>query len=216
VSHDLRAPLRHIAGFAEKLRGRLGPDADHKVEHYCEVIADSARRMSTLIEDLLNYSRLGRHALRLQPVDMQSLVEEIRAVLMSNVEERSITWRLQALPVVIADASMMQLAWQNLIDNAIKYTAARENALIEIGSEEAGDERVFWIRDNGVGFDMRYVDKLFGVFQRLHKTSAFSGTGIGLATVRRIVARHGGRTWAEGSPDRGATFHFSLPRHDLR
>ena len=215
VSHDLRAPLRHIAGFSEKLRAGLGDAVDDKVKHYCEVIAESARRMSALIEDLLIYSRLGKHALRLQPVDMQSLVEEVRAVLMSNVEDRAITWRLAPLPVVVADASMMQLAWQNLLDNAIKYTTGTENAVIEIGNDDIGEERVFWIRDNGAGFDMRYVDKLFGVFQRLHKASAFSGTGIGLATVRRIIARHGGRTWAEGVPEQGSTFFFSLPRHSI-
>ena len=213
VSHDLRAPLRHISGFAEKLAATLGPDAGDKAQHYCKVVADSARRMSTLIEDLLSYSRLGKHALRLQSVDMQSLVEEVRAVLMSTVEGRNIAWRIAPLPVVVADVSMMQLAWQNLMDNAIKYSNGRDAAVIEIGSDELGDERVFWIRDNGAGFDMRYIDKLFGVFQRLHKPSAFSGTGIGLASVRRIVARHGGRTWAEGVPDQGSTFFFSLPRH---
>lgn len=213
VSHDLRAPLRHIAGFADKLRSALGADADDKVRHYCEVVAESARRMSTLIEDLLSYSRLGKHALRLRPVDMQTLVEEVRAVLMSGIEDRTITWKVAPLPMVIADESMMRLAWQNLLDNAIKYTTGRDNAVIEIGSDEVGAERVFRIRDNGAGFDMRYVDKLFGVFQRLHKASAFSGTGIGLASVRRIVARLGGRTWAEGVPDQGATFFFSLPRH---
>lgn len=215
VSHDLRAPLRHIAGFSEKLRAGLGDAVDDKVKHYCDVITASARRMSTLIEDLLSYSRLGRHALRLQPVDMQSLVEEVRAVLMSNVEGRTITWRLAPLPVVIADAATIQLAWQNLLDNAIKYTAGKENAIIEIGNDDIGEERVFWVRDNGAGFDMRYVDKLFGVFQRLHKASAFPGSGIGLASVRRIIARHGGRTWAEGIPEQGSTFFFSLPRHGI-
>lgn len=214
VSHDLRAPLRHLAGFSEKLNVQLGDAADPKLKHYCEVIANSARRMSTLIEDLLSYSRLGRCALRFQPVDMQSLVEEIRASLTSGIEDRNITWRVAPLPVMIADASMMRLAWQNLLDNAIKYTGGKEDAVIEIGSEDgADDERIFWIRDNGIGFDMNYVDKLFGVFQRLHKASLFSGTGIGLATVRRIVARHDGRTWAEGMPDKGSTFYFSLPRH---
>lgn len=212
VSHDLRAPLRHISGFADKLHASLGDTADEKMNHYCEVIASSARRMSTLIEDLLSYSRLGKHALRLQPVDMQSLVEEVRAVLMSSVEDRTITWRLAPLPVVVADASMLQLAWQNLLDNAIKYTANTPNAVVQIGCDDTEDERIFWVRDNGAGFDMRYVDKLFGVFQRLHKASVFSGTGIGLASVRRIIARHGGRTWAEGVPGEGSTFFFSLPR----
>jgi PAS domain S-box-containing protein len=214
VSHDLRAPLRHIAGFADKLRSQLVDQGDDKLQHYCGVIAESARRMSTLIEDLLSYSRLGRHALRLQAVDMQSLVDEVRSTLMSSVEDRRITWRIAPLPVAIADASMLRLVWQNLIDNAIKYTAAREEAMVEIGVDETVNERVFWIRDNGAGFDMKYVDKLFGVFQRLHKASVFSGTGIGLASVRRIIARHDGRTWAEGSPDNGATFYFSLPRHE--
>ncbi|HEY6942900.1 sensor histidine kinase [Dokdonella sp.] len=214
VSHDLRAPLRHIAGFADKLRTQLGDERDAKLAHYCEVIADSARRMSALIEDLLAYSRLGRHALRLQPVDMQSLVEEIRATLMSALEDRRVQWRIAPLPVVVADASMLRLVWQNLLDNALKYTGARDPALIEVGFRDDGQMREFWVRDDGVGFDMRYVDKLFGVFQRLHKASEFQGTGIGLASVRRIIARHGGRTWAEGEPDRGATIHFTLPRHE--
>jgi len=214
VSHDLRAPLRHIAGFADKLRVQLADEGDDKMRHYCDVIAESARRMSTLIEDLLSYSRLGRHALRLQAVDMQSLVDEVRSTLMSSVEDRRITWRIAPLPVAVADASMLRLVWQNLIDNAIKYTATRDEAVVEMGVDETPAERVFWIRDNGAGFDMKYVDKLFGVFQRLHKASAFAGTGIGLASIRRIIARHGGRTWAEGKPDNGATFYFSLPRHE--
>jgi signal transduction histidine kinase/CHASE3 domain sensor protein len=214
VSHDLRAPLRHIAGFSDKLGTELVERGDDRMRHYCEVIAESARRMSALIEDLLAYSRLGRHALRLQAVDMQSVVDEVRASLMSSIEDRAITWRIAPLPVAIADASMLRLVWQNLLDNAIKYSAGKEEAVIELGVEDSPDERVFWVRDNGAGFDMKYVDKLFGVFQRLHKASAFSGTGIGLASVRRIIARHGGRTWAEGSPDKGATMFFSLPRHE--
>lgn len=214
VSHDLRAPLRHIAGFADKLSAQLGDAADPKLTHYCTVITDSARRMSTLIEDLLAYSRLGRHALRLQPVDLQSLLEEVRSTLVAAAEERRIEWTVAPLPVVVGDASMLRLAWQNLLDNAIKYTAGRDPARIEIGFRDEGDEREFWIRDNGVGFDMKYVDKLFGVFQRLHKASEFQGTGIGLASVRRIVARHGGRTWAEAEPGQGATIHFSLPRYE--
>ncbi len=214
VSHDLRAPLRHIAGFAQKLDAQLPAGADPRLAHYCTVIADSAQRMSALIEDLLAYSRLGRHALRPQPVDLQSLVEQVRSTLLSSLEERRIEWAIAPLPVVVGDTSMLRLAWQNLIDNAIKYTAGRDPARIEIGFRDAGDEREFWIRDDGVGFDMKYVDKLFGVFQRLHKASEFQGTGIGLASVRRIVARHGGRTWAEAEPGKGATIHFTLPRHE--
>jgi len=214
VSHDLRAPLRHIAGFADKLNAAIDAEAEPKLAHYCAIIADSARRMSTLIEDLLAYSRLGRHALRLQPVDLQSLVEEVRSTLVSAVEDRRIEWRIAPLPVVVGDSAMLRLAWQNLLDNAIKYTAGRDPARIEIGFREEGEAREFWVRDDGVGFDMKYVDKLFGVFQRLHKASEFQGTGIGLASVRRIVARHGGRTWAEAEPGQGATVHFTLPRYE--
>jgi signal transduction histidine kinase len=214
VSHDLRAPLRHIAGFSDKLHTQLVEQGDAKLQHYCEVIADSARRMSALIEDLLSYSRLGRHAIRLHTVDMQSLVDESRSTLLSSLENRRIEWRIAPLPIVIADAAMLRLVWQNLLDNAIKYSAGKDPAVIEIGVDDTPTERVFWVRDNGAGFDMKYVDKLFGVFQRLHKASAFQGTGIGLASVRRIVARHGGRTWAEGTPEQGATIYFSLPRHE--
>ncbi|HKE47871.1 MAG TPA: ATP-binding protein [Rhodanobacteraceae bacterium] len=214
VSHDLRAPLRHIAGFAEKLRSHLGEGADEQTRHYSDVVVNSSRRMSSLIEDLLTYSRLGRYAMRLQGVDMQNLVEEVRIALTSTDETgRRIVWRIAPLPVVVADENMIRLVWQNLIDNAIKYTAPRDEAEIEIGMDAPTPlEWTFWVRDNGVGFDMAYADKLFGVFQRLHKASEFSGTGIGLASVRRIVGRHGGRTWAESELGQGSTFHFSLPR----
>jgi light-regulated signal transduction histidine kinase (bacteriophytochrome) len=213
VSHDLRAPLRHIAGFAEKLRGHLGDGADERTRHYADVVVDSSQRMSSLIEDLLAYSRLGRHAMRLRGVDMQAMVNEVRIALTSAEEDRRITWRVAPLPVVIADENMIRLVWQNLIDNAMKYTGTRENAVIEIGAGEPTPlEYTFFVRDNGVGFDPAYGDKLFGVFQRLHKASEFAGTGIGLASVRRIISRHGGRTWAESEPGRGATFFFSLPR----
>ena len=212
VSHDLRAPLRHISGFADKLGIHLGAGADEKAHHYLEVISASAVRMSALIEDLLLYSRLGRHALRLQPIDMQALVEEIRAMLVNETAGRSIQWRIGGLPVIVADEGMMRQVWQNLLGNAVKYTARREQARIEIGIEASrGDEVVFFVKDNGAGFDMEYAGKLFGVFQRLHKSTDFPGTGIGLANVRRIVGRHGGRTWAEAVADKGATFYFSLP-----
>jgi len=213
VSHDLRAPLRHITGFAEKLQRHLGEKADEETRHYSEVVVSSSRRMSSLIEDLLTYSRLGRHAMRFRGVDMQSMVEEVRIALTSGAEERRIVWRIAPLPVVIADENMIRLVWQNLLDNAMKYTASREEAVIEVGSGEPTPlEFTFYVKDNGVGFDMAYADKLFGVFQRLHKASQFAGTGIGLASVRRIVSRHGGRTWAESAPGEGATFYFSLPR----
>jgi signal transduction histidine kinase len=213
VSHDLRAPLRHIAGFAEKLRSHLGEEADERTRHYADVVVNSSRRMSALIEDLLTYSRLGRHAMRLQGVDMQAMVNEVRIALTSADEDRGISWRIAPLPVVIADENMIRLVWQNLLDNAMKYTGTREHAQIEVGlSETTPLEYTFFVRDNGVGFDPAYADKLFGVFQRLHKASEFAGTGIGLASVRRIIGRHGGHTWAESEPDHGATFFFSLPR----
>lgn len=212
VSHDLRAPLRHISGFADKLGVHLGEGADEKAHHYLEVISSSAQRMSALIEDLLLYSQLGRNALRLQPVDMHAIVEEIRAMLVSEAGERNIQWRLGNLPVVIADDSMMRQVWQNLISNAVKYTARRAKAVIEIGVDCSNPaEMIFFIKDNGTGFDMEYATKLFGVFQRLHKAADFPGTGIGLANVRRIATRHGGRSWAEAVADKGATFYFSLP-----
>ena len=214
VSHDLRAPLRHIAGFARKLRARVEPAGDETVLHYCDVIDDAARRMSALIEDLLSYSRLGRHAMKPHLVDMQSLVEQVQGTLMSVQEGRDIEWRIAPLPVVVADSALMQLVWQNLLDNAIKYTAGSERAKIEVGVEEGREGWVFRVGDNGAGFDMKHAAKLFGVFQRMHKASEFPGSGIGLASVRRIVARHGGRTWAESAPGQGATFFFSLPRNE--
>lgn len=212
VSHDLRAPLRHIAGFSDKLDAHLGDHRDEKSRHYLDVIGGAARRMSALIEDLLEYSRLGRNAFHIEPVNMNALISEVCEMLRSSCEERSIDWQLADLPNVIGDESMLRRVWQNLIGNAIKYTERREHAVIEIGlADSAAGENVFYVRDNGVGFNMAYAGKLFGVFQRLHKPSEFAGTGIGLANVRRIILRHGGRTWAEAEQDKGATIYFSLP-----
>ncbi|UPG93768.1 sensor histidine kinase [Luteibacter aegosomatissinici] len=216
VSHDLRAPLRHISGFAGKLEAHLGDQADDRVRHYIDVISSSSKRMAQLIDDLLVFSRLGRGALRLQPVDMQSLVDEARALVETDARDRRIEWTIAPLPIVIGDENMLRTVWQNLLGNAVKYTANREVGRVSIDVERTstGDYE-FAVRDNGAGFDMQYASKLFGVFQRLHRASEFPGNGIGLANVRRIIARHGGRTWAEGETDRGATFHFSLPASDM-
>ncbi len=220
VSHDLRAPLRHVAGFSDKLARHLGEGADEKSRHYLQVIGDSARRMAALIDDLLVYSRLGRGAMRMQAVDMQSLVADTRALLDSNLHAeagpegrvRDVTWNIEPLPVLVADENMMRQVWLNLLGNAVKYTAGREHAVIDVSARQLPDgSHQFTVRDNGTGFDMQYAGKLFGVFQRLHKASDYPGTGIGLASVRRVLTRHGGRIWAEAQVDKGATFHFILP-----
>lgn len=216
VSHDLRAPLRHTAGFADKLQRHLGEAADEKSRHYLQVISNSAKRMSDLIDDLLVYSRLGRSAMRLQAVDMQSLVQETRSMLDANARMdqpgREIQWKLAALPIVVGDENMLRQVWLNLLGNAVKYSVHSQPSIIEV--EHRYDEERnhhFSVRDNGAGFDMAFAGKLFGVFQRLHSASEFSGTGIGLASVRRVLTRHNGRIWAESRPGEGATFHFILP-----
>jgi signal transduction histidine kinase len=215
VSHDLRAPLRHISGFARKLEHHLGGRADDKANHYIEIIAGSAQRMAQLIDDLLVFSRLGRGPLRLQAIDMQSVVDEARSLAESEAQDRRIVWKIAPLPMVIGDENMLRTVWQNLLGNAVKYTGHCEVARIEVSVQQGrrGDYE-FTVADNGAGFDMQYADKLFGVFQRLHRASDFPGNGIGLANVRRIVARHGGRVWAEAEPGQGARFHFSLPATD--
>ena len=216
VSHDLRAPLRHIAGFADKLRRHLGERMDDRSEHYVEVIGSSARRMSRQIDDLLVYSRLGRAGLRLQPVDFQTVVDDKRALLEANAEQEypghRIEWRIAPLPVVVGDENMLRQMWLNLLGNAVKYSSKSEPAQIDVRYlREADGTHRFEVSDNGVGFDPNYAGKLFGVFQRLHGAHQFEGTGIGLASVRRVLARHGGRIWAESELGRGARFIFTLP-----
>ncbi len=215
VSHDLRAPLRHISGFANKLERHLGDQADERAHHYIGVISQSARRMGQLIEDLLVFSRLGRGAMRMQPVDMQTVVEEARTMAESDIEGRRIEWKIAPLPVVVGDENMLRMVWQNLLSNAVKYTGNCDVARIEVTTDRRKDGTYqFSVIDNGAGFDMAYAGKLFGVFQRLHRASEFEGTGIGLANVRRIVARHGGKVWAKAALGDGATFSFSLPALD--
>jgi PAS domain S-box-containing protein len=211
VSHDLRAPLRHINGFVEMLKEHQGERLDEKSRHYMKTIANSAKKMGDLIDDLLVFSRMAKTEMRIGKVSSDQLVEEVIRDLEPEVQGRKISWTIGRLPEVQGDAAMLRQVWANLIGNAIKYTRTREQAEIEIGSRLEGREQLFFARDNGVGFDPQYAGKLFGVFQRLHRADEFEGTGIGLANVRRIVQRHGGRTWAEGRLDHGAIFYFSLP-----
>jgi K+-sensing histidine kinase KdpD len=213
ISHDLRAPLRHVAGFAELLHKNAGPVLDEKSRRYTATIIESAKRMGDLIDDLLAFSRIGRIETRMSTVRLRQLVDEVVDELRQQTGTRNISWSVGVLPEIHGDRSMLRLVLVNLISNAMKFSRPRARAEIEIGAVHDDPRRtVVFVKDNGVGFDMQYSNKLFGVFQRLHRTDAFEGTGIGLATVQRIVHRHGGAVWAEGSVDKGATFFFSLPR----
>ena len=215
VSHDLRAPLRHITGFVELLGERDLSALDDKSRHYLQVISESARKMGVLIDDLLSFSRMGRAEMMKTRVDLASLTREIIADLEQETRSREIIWDIAALPVVVGDAAMLRQVLVNLITNALKFTRQQPQAMIAIGSlDDHPDETLFYVRDNGVGFDMKYVDKLFGLFQRLHDPQEFEGTGVGLANVQRIILRHGGRIWAEGAADKGAVFWFSLPTRE--
>lgn len=212
VSHDLRAPLRHIAGYAELLDEMEGDHVSARGRHFLQTISESSRFAGKLVDDLLTFSQMGRGALRLADVDLTQLVRSIVRDLTADQGRRRIEWNVASLPVVRADPAFLQLAVRNLLSNAVKYTRDRDPARIQIDAEQTDTETIVRIADNGVGFSMEYVAKLFGVFQRLHRMDEFEGTGIGLANVRRIIDRHGGRTWAEGELDRGATFTFTLPR----
>jgi PAS domain S-box-containing protein len=211
VSHDLRAPLRHISGFSNLLAERAGDQLDDKSRHYVEVISTSVRQMGILIDDLLQFSRTGRAELTIGPVDMDATLAEALEPLRRGTDGRDVEWTIGELPPVVADRALLRQVWANLVGNAVKYTRDRTPARIEIGAAGVDGEFVFYVRDNGVGFDMQYVHKLFGVFQRLHSDAEFEGTGIGLANVKRIVTRLGGAVWAEGEQGQGATFYFSLP-----
>ena len=213
VSHDLRAPVRHIDGFIELLKQKAGTNLDEQSRHYIDAISDAARKMGLLIDDLLSFSRMRSHAKSLKQVALANLVRDVIQEAGPDTAGRTIDWRIDELPLVEGDAAMLRMVLVNLISNALKFTRPREQAEIEIGSLPSKDsETVIFVRDNGVGFDMAYADKLFGIFQRLHRADEFEGTGIGLANVHRIIARHGGRTWAIGQVDQGATFYFSLPQ----
>ena len=211
ISHDLRAPLRHMVGFTELLQKNAGPSLNEKSQRYVTTVLDAAKKMGNLIDDLLAFSRIGRAEAHKTRVSLDQIVQEAVSEVKQETEGRNVSWAIDKLPTCYGDRSMLRLVLINLIANAAKFTRTRPNAKIEIGCKEQTRNRVvIFVRDNGVGFDMKYSNKLFGVFQRLHPTEAFEGTGIGLATVQRIIHRHGGVAWAEGAVDNGATFYFSL------
>lgn len=225
VSHDLRAPLRHISGFSRMLVEEFGSTLDPNAYHYLVRIQAGTKEMGLLVDGLLDLARVGRHALSLQPTRLNSIVADVIAILQPESEGRQVEWVIADLPAVECDPVLVRQVFQNLLANALKFTRPRVGAdrarvgtpapashtVIEVSHKEDDDGQwVFMVRDNGVGFSMKYVDKLFGVFQRLHSTDEFEGTGIGLVTVQRIVHKHGGRVWAEGEPDKGATFYFTL------
>lgn len=211
VSHDLRAPLRHIAGYAELLDEYEGGKLSEKGVRFLSNIGDSARFAGNLVDSLLTFSQMGRNALRPSNVDLTPVIDQIVREFQPDTQHRNIQWVIHPLPRTYGDAAYLHLALRNLISNAIKYTRKRDDARVEIGAMQGDGETVFYVKDNGVGFDMKYTPKLFGVFQRLHRMEDFEGTGIGLANVRRIVERHGGRVWAEAEIDKGATFFVALP-----
>ena len=211
VSHDLRAPLRAINGYARILTEDHGPRLDAEGRRVLDVVRSEALRMGQLIDDLLQFSRLGRQELRKAPTDMTALVGEVQAELRRGVPDRAVEFRLGSLPEAPADLALVRQVWVNLLDNALKYTRHRERALITVSGSVQDGAAVYSVQDNGAGFEMKHAGKLFGVFQRLHPAEEFEGTGVGLALVQRLVHRHGGRVWAQAAPDRGATFHFTLP-----
>lgn len=213
VSHDLRAPLRHVLGFVQLLQKDAGQSLSEKNLHHLTTISEAAKRMGDLIDDLLAFSRVGRAQLQKAQVDLNQLVQETLADFQAETKARNITWKIQPLPPVQADRALLRMVLVNLFSNAVKFTSARAEAKIEVGCALDAGETVIFIRDNGAGFDPKYASKLFGVFQRLHSHDEFEGTGIGLANVQRIIVRHGGRTWAKGAVNEGATFFFALPKH---
>jgi signal transduction histidine kinase len=213
VSHDLRAPLRHVIGYAELLQKQGSSLLDDKSQRYVQTILESGKRMGNLIDDLLAFSRIGRGESKMRAVDLHQLVNEVVSEFGQQAKGQNISWKISALPVCYGDRSLLKLVVVNLLSNAVKFSAMRRPAKIEIGSVDGNTNTAeIFVRDNGVGFDMQYGSKLFGVFQRLHRADEFEGTGIGLATVQRIVHRHGGMVRAEGVVDQGATFYFSLPK----
>jgi light-regulated signal transduction histidine kinase (bacteriophytochrome) len=207
VSHDLRAPLRHIAGFTGMVLEDAGSRLDERSIKLLHRVQEGTRTMGQMVDELLNLARVGRQAPRLQVTSLNSILEEVLGMLKTECDGRLIEWRIATLPFVECDPTLIRLVFQNLVSNALKYSRPRSPAVIEIGKTK---ENAIFVRDNGVGFSMKYADKLFGVFQRLHRAEDFEGTGVGLATVQRIVHKHGGRIWVEAELDRGATFYFTV------
>jgi light-regulated signal transduction histidine kinase (bacteriophytochrome) len=212
VSHDLRAPVRAIAGFSKLLAEQHEPQLDNEAKRKLDIVRSEAARMGTLIDDLLAFSRLGRQSLQKRTIDMEELVRLNFETLRTQLPGPNPTLELGALPPALGDRSLLAQVWINLLSNAFKFSAKKDNPTIEVNATSGDVEHTYFVRDNGAGFDARYASKLFGVFQRLHDASEFPGTGVGLALVHRIVTRHGGRVWAEGRPGEGATFYFTLPR----
>ena len=208
VSHDLRAPLRAIDGFSRILLSDHADRLDTEGQRLLGIIRTNTRNMGQLIDDLLAFSQLGRREVKAADLDMGTLVQEVVIELQDTLGDRTVQWNLKSLPATRADRALMHQVWVNLLGNALKFTRPRESAVIEVGCRSAAHEDVYYVKDNGVGFDMQYAHKLFGVFQRLHRYEEFEGTGVGLALVQRIVQRHGGRVWAEGQVNGGATFLF--------
>ena len=211
VSHDLRAPLRTINGYSRILLDEFAAELPEGALRKLENIREVARQMGQLIDDILEFSRLSRHTLTRRAVNMQALAAETFEALMTGQPTRQVQFQMQPLPEAFADLTLMRQVFSNLLDNALKYSRQRQPAIIECGFTELDGQTVYYVRDNGAGFDMRYADKLFGVFQRLHRAEEFEGTGIGLANVKRILERHGGRIWAESQLEQGSTFYFTIP-----
>ncbi|HEY3419281.1 MAG TPA: ATP-binding protein [Methanomassiliicoccales archaeon] len=213
ISHDLRAPLRAISGFSQAVLEDYAPQIDHEGQRYLMLIQDNAHRMGQLIDDLLTFSRLGRQQMTDSVIDMERMFGAVFDELAASEPDRKIGFDLKRLPNARGDEAMVRQVLVNLVSNAIKFTKTREESMIEVGFDpESG---AYYVKDNGVGFDMKYVGKLFGVFQRLHSVKEFEGTGVGLALVQRIILRHGGKVWVQGTVDAGATFYFTLPSRGL-
>jgi two-component system sensor kinase len=212
VSHDLRTPLRAIGGFTRILVEDYGPSLDAEGKRVCAVISDNTQRMRQLIDDLLAFSRLSRADMQPVPIDMQALADSTFRQLTAPESRKRIDFRLEPLPPALGDPTLIGQVWVNLLSNALKFSSQRERAVVEVRCRQGEGETIYYVRDNGAGFDMQYAGKLFGVFQRLHSEREFEGTGVGLAIVQRVIHRHGGRVWGEGEVDKGAAFFFTLPR----